>query len=610
MTRRIKNRLILSVKNILSDKLFLALFSVLVLFLLLLYGLLPFLQSHLLVLGYIQCVSVFPGQFLSFSCPLVGGETGGILPTGSPIYILGGIIKALLHVPADWALFIVSVAFVGVSLFGAYKLIESFDVNKYIALIFGFVYLSSAGVVNLHNFGGTFWGFIFLPIALFLVKYFLDKIPGTSLKFKAIILISWILLFTFQLFLDGYSFFMTVIASAIILFFWSWRNKWFITETVFAVFTLFFATGIAYLTYTNSVVSSASWASISLSRFRAAGVDIATLFMPSDHVWWASLLNIQFDPAQFWGDGSNTANNYLGYTLVFLAIFGVYITLRTKDLSKKINTISVVCILLVSFVFSLGPSLKWNSIKGPEFKNTSYYKMPADAALLNLPTSKLYKEIPGLSSMRATYRWHRLMHLMLIVLAAIATQAILRRKGYKYATPVLIFVILELSLNPVKVMSKDAEQNNWINNFNTKVINPLSENLEKNESVLFYPSRGNDYLVNYIAPYVHINTYNIGNDKALRYAKPHRPADIKKLLTLKRENKNKDREIILEILNNKTVDAIVVPHFELRWSSYNDPVQFEKSKSEAKAIISRLKSDNKKLSVQDYEQFTIVRIQN
>jgi hypothetical protein len=600
------------VESMRGNKLFAAMFLLLTFALLVLHSLLPSMQNQLLILGYIKCISVEPSAIVSANCPLIGWPAGGIMATGAPIYIAGGIVKLLLHIPAEWALFVTACVVMFFALYGAYKLIAHFKVDRAIALGLGFVYLSSLTVLNMHQFGGTYWGTLVLPAALYVVLRLLENKNRSKIGQKVLIVFVWTALATTQLFLDGYTFFMTAVASSLLLIAWTWRSKKNIKGVVFVWLTFVFAYLAAYGMYKSVVGFDGLLASSPINFFRAFGTDVATLFLPSHTVWWANVFDIGFVPSEYWGDGSNSVANYIGYVLLACALVAIYKLFAKRGWKSALGptTLAFVLISAVSFIFALGPSVKINDrvSEYPDVRKTT--SMPADAATITLPTEFVYQHLPGFSSMRAPYRWNILLHVGLVVLAGIGIQNTKKLQRKKVAVVIIGLMLIEASPNPFTLVEKNLAAHKRLEQFDTEVVTEMQSYTNPGELVIFYPSRGNDYLANYIAPQLRVRTYNVGNDKAYANAKLSRPEQVHDLLFNPKPEIAVQDDIakIISLLESGTTDAVIVPYFELRWSSYLIPASRATAQTKAEEILARADMQKDKLQIERADQFAVLRL--
>lgn len=577
-----------------------------------LHGLLPGmagpLAARFMALGAMTCGSQSISALLEAKCAFVGGEAGGVFTTGSPVKIAGAVLFRMLAINIEWVFTMVGVMVISLALFGAYKLIRAMNVSRYVALASGGLYLLLPLTLSMQAFGGTYWGFLLLPASLYSVWRFLQVLPHMGWRGKVATAALWVLLSTFLLFMDGYSFFMYSLASGILLTVWAW-GRWRQPYVWLAGGMFILASVIAYFAYSSLIPSAGSWSS-SIDLVRAMGLDIATLFIPAGSLWWVDLFNLRSSGMHLWGDGSNSSSNYIGLILLGLFIAGVY-TAR-KKLSKLGTALLIVG--SIAFVLSLGPSLKIHSERPPlsgSVVTHKSYLMPSSEAVVGLPTEALYQHAPGLQSMRAAYRWHIMTLLVLVVFAAVAVQALLNQKKTALAYTLLALMCLEMAPSPLLVKAK-IEAGSQLARFNQNVIQPLETYIQPGERILFYPNAvgGNDYLASYIAPKLEAWTYNIGGDKSGAIAAPLRPSEVNGLLRTDdadASRRNKSGSRMENVLEKGFVDSIVVPKFDLRWDSYSWPPRSNDAQLRAQDVIQSAREE-KALSIQEDEYFYIVSI--
>ena len=81
------------------------------------------------------------------------------------------------------------------------------------------------------------------------------------------------------------------------------------------------ANGIAVLLY--KLYQGGAYPLSPLPVFRTVGLDIQTLVTPTQVQWIPNALGWTSDTTRLWGDGSNSAYDYIGIACVVLAIAGV-----------------------------------------------------------------------------------------------------------------------------------------------------------------------------------------------------------------------------------------------------------------------------------------------
>lgn len=590
--------------------LFLSILLLLTIALIVIHGLYPTaLQAKYSLLGGVECNSQALRSIDNRSCIFTGAPTGGLYTTEFPIIAIGALFAFLSTLNSLSVVFIEMIALITVSLLGAALFIRSFGVNKYISVTMGFIFLSSLGILEMSPFGGTYWSFILLPAALYAIRLLLSKIIGTKIIHKMLVVAIWTVLLSFMLFLDGYSFVLLSAATIMFILHWILTAKPKINELVFVVLVFFFASATAYSLYSAFIPNSNEWSSTPLDFFRSSGADASTFFIPPPSLWWSDLSPITTRPDLLWGDGSNSSGNYIGLSLLVISGLGLYSMLKKGTPNIRVLGVGILLVIILAGLLSLGPSLKWNSLRGPLTTPVTYssYLMPAEKAVFTFPYSDIFTDIPGINSMRAIYRWDRLMYIFIFVLASIGIQAIHNKKGYRYTIPLLLIVVLELSVNPTSSIRANNTKGNEQVSFKNDVTLALGNYLKPGERVVFYPdaSGGNDYLINIIAPSLHIYAYNVGGDKSLALARQNWPRDVQDLL-LDEDNFMNKADTIDALLDSGTIDALVVPYFDLRWDSYSWPPRNNAAEQNANKVLESL-SDVPGITVRKEGYFAVVR---
>lgn len=594
-----------------SNLVFYGFILTLVVILMALHGLLPnmiggdggSLAARYTTYGAIEC-STQTGV-LEIRCPLVGGSAGIVSPTNLPFITAVSLLLRFTFLNIDWAYSLIAGLIMLISLIGAYGLMRFLKMSRYVALMCSALYLYLPIILSMQGFGGTYWGLLLLPTVIFFTWKMLNLLKDAKLKKAILITIAWSFVASTLLFLDGYTFFLYASASTVLMSFWLWKkpiNKSFL----FTVLSFFISLISAYVTYNKIFPAAESWGGSPMGTFRAMSLDIVTLFIPNARLWWSEFFNLRFN-LNLWGDGSNSGFNYIGFSLASVAIFG-FIKSR-KKLSRLASGLLVVG--LMSFVLSLGPSLKVNAKRPPLTYpiTSSSYMMPSTDAVVDLPTTLAYENLPGLKSMRATYRWHALTMLVIILFAGVGVEALLKRKKKLLSYAVLAIICVELIPAPLTTIRAGTKTKDQFNAFYKSVISPLENETNPGEKVIFYPNAigGNDYLANYIVPELKIQSYNVGNDKAVVDAERQWPDDVRDLLRVDETGSDASIKTIEKILRSDTANLIIVPYFDLRWDSYAWPTSRPDAKQRALKTIEAVTINSNSLVVEEHEHFSIIR---
>lgn len=554
----------------------------------LLHGMLPgqaasfnqgFISGRFMISGALECGAVNTGILLTEGrCPLVGGEAGGIYSTNYPIVVTGSLLLKLLPwLGAEGVITLLGCLVMTLTIFSAYKLARIMRVRSYLAVLAGPLYLATPIVIGMQNFGGTYWGTLLLPVWIFGGVAIVDKIyqsRGTHTHL-AVLLASWILLNTASLFTDGYTYVMSQLAVGmyvLIRVYVAYRTKW----SWLVSFLFIGVNGVAYLLYKRYIGDAGTEYVAPLGFFAGMGADILTFFIPTPILWWIGVLPASVYDNNFWGDGSNSLFNYIGFSSIGIIIVGLVIAVRRRVKLDRYK-LMIIFVGVAALILSLGPVIKFNSQQNFDEVNptTKTYILP-DGEGVKTPLAKVITKVPGLKQMRAVYRWHILTMFMVVLASLVVLDGLYRHRNLRPVASLLLAILLiEMSPNLATAISVSNQNSTAIKQFDVQVIQPLSGLIEPGSDVLYFPNStgGNDYLANYITPRLGVMTPNVGNDKALSNAKRFRSETVGDILSSSSKTEEYDkvaRQAKQLVLTGK-IDYVVIPKFDLRWDSYAWP---------------------------------------
>lgn len=570
-----------------------------------LYGLTPFAIRASVIfyiaVGRIECGTESLRDAARSTCDMVGGPLGGLFATNLPVIQSSVAVSRFLGIPPEWSYSVVSwlVLFAGV--YGSYRLLRLFAMRTWVALAGSISWTGSLSVLGVLGFGGMLFGAVLIPALAFLALSTMRALRRRRIRATALWASGWACLTVAMLFSDGYTFMMGSVVVAVFVLVSVW-GRWRDPATWFGVGLLGAVSGLAFVLYRTVIPNAGSWGADGLDKFRAFGLDLSTLVIPTDEVWWAELLGIGIDPNALWGDGSNSAYNYLGVLMLILAGIGVVLHPR----GRRRLVVALVIIGVAGLVLSLGPDLKIAELYDPDLAATPT-SMPPGIAALDLPTGWIYAFVPGIEYMRAIYRWVLLLRLVIIVLAAIGVEALIRRGRRTLAIALGLLAVLEVSYNPVRVIATNLDRAAEVREFNRDVVEPMASVLESGDRVVFVSGtpRANDYLSVYLAPKLEISSWNIGNDKALRRARAAWPSRIDELIARAPEGERL-QDLTASVLEDGTVTKVVVLDFDLRNSAKSWPPS-DGLRARGDRIASTLEGDDR-LEVERHEYFDVVTL--
>ncbi|MDZ8171046.1 hypothetical protein [Microbacterium xanthum] len=568
------------------------------------FGLAPFSIRasviHYIALGRIECGVESLTLALRSFCPAVGGDEGGLFATNVPVILTATLLTRMLLIPAEWSYFLVCVAVIFGGLVGTYFYARRFAVRHWLALVGAFAYCGSLTVFGFLGFGGMLFGAMMLPVLAAIVGW-TYRCVGRSKRMLVVSVVAWFAVTCSLIFADGYTFMMSCLLVGAIVLSRSW-GRWNRLSTWIGIATFGASVALSYLIYRYMVPNAGAWGVDTIDKFRAFGLDLATLFVPSNEVWWAEAFGLGFASDTFWGDGSNAVYNYVGVVFVLLAVGGLIIHPR----SVRRDVVALVLAGLGGLVLALGPALKIAAAFDPALSDSATI-MPAGAGLLELPTRLIYEHVPGFEYMRSTYRWILVTKLALILLALIAVERLLRRRRTAVAVSLIAIALLEVSFNPIDAVRTNVERASVVQAFDRDVVEPMNSAIDKGSRVVMVSGtlNHNDYLSVYLAPRLDIQTWNIGNDKALRRARAGWPEEIDYLIGRQPEGEAMKTAAADMILQGR-VDAVVTLNFDLRNNAKSWPPSdtlFDRGEA-----ITAVFEDDPRFSVERDEYFSVVTL--
>jgi hypothetical protein len=570
---------------------------------LLAHGLLPgYLNdqsSAYLTEGAIKCEHGLGLHIVSTRCHAYGNPLGYPLLINVPVIVLGAVLMWLPGIGASAAYFISLAVMDAIGLAGGYALARRLGARPSLALWAAGLYLVSPTLIGMRAFPGTFSGYCLLAAYALADLFVLDELTRPKSRRLALVLAGYALLRSAALFMDGYSFVVSALLSVCLWIAWAWRRDrgrraW------IALAVLVFANAFAYALY--SVNTPGSFPQNPLALIRSMGLDVVSLVKPTDYLWFAQAGGFSWRAAGLWGDGTNTAYNYVGFVSVALAALALW-KMRGRA------SLAVAAAGLIALVLSLGPALKVDSKNiSPSGRPTTItpYLMPPSQAVLEFPWDHVFTAVPGVKSMRASYRWFGLTRLALVMLAALGVEQLARRRELRWRAVALLAVAaasvellpnFPLILGLYRTNSRQMKQA-------TSVLGAELRSLTKpGERVFFlnYDGTHNDFIVNYLAPFAGIRAYNAGGDKDAIFAESHWPPNVFSL-AVPRVSANQ----VYNALRVGNLDVVILPYFHLRWTAYQWPPLAQDRTLSQRAFAPLL--HDRRLSVQQRGWLSAIRL--
>ena len=486
--------------------------------------------------GVASCVAHdFPAHL--FSCPSIGYPTGYRAPFGQPVLWVSGTLQWLGIDPVN-ATRLTWLFFLAVGFWGARRLFARVTAVGWLAWAGVLAFLLAPIVSTQGGYGALQLGFVLVPTYLLMDLRVAEALTA-RLGTRTLVLrvVALVVVRTLGLMMDPYSFFIAAVGVVAIWLVWAFRalRRRQIRSVLIAAAVVLGSFVVAYLVYSRSVDTS-GFTSESLDYFRGAAVDVYGLLVPSDLVWWADLTGLHHNvaPLQAYNDGHNINDVYLGVLLLGLVVLGLVAGGRKRIDGGPGTGVRLAAGLagLAAFLLALGPSLRFEDFRIVSPGATVTYTMPASAAGFTTPWSWVYEHIPGISDMRAVWRWELGVRLAAVVLAVLGLSWWVARTSSwrtRWVPLVLAAAMVVEAIGNIPFSLK--HEHVYLGNaraVEAEVTEPLAALVKPGERAILYGPGGvspgnNDYMANFICSEAAISCYNVGGDKALGAALPKMP---------------------------------------------------------------------------------------
>jgi len=555
-----------------------------------------------LVEGSMTCLRRIGFEAISGLCPTLGEPFGYPFLTAGPLIYLGALLMYVPGMGSAGAYTVALMLLLALALFAGYLLLCRLGAGAFVALGTSFAYLMTPTVIGMRSFLGTSAGFVLLPLYLLADLMAISAVEKRTTRTAALTLVAYTAVKTAAAFMDGYSFVASSLISALVWLEWCIRSHSASrTRRLAGAGLLVAAHSVAALLYALYAPGGSAGAQ-RIEVFRSMGLDLATLVLPSGHIWPAATFGYYAPLRHLWGDGSNAAYNYVGFLCVGLA--ATCVILRRRD--GRLMALAAAGFL--ALVLSLGPALKVNVAREPERGIPSFesYLMPEGLAP-ELPWAGLYTTVPGVSTMRATYRWFGVTRLVLVILAGLAVGSVSRAGGRRRVLALCLAgaAMVELSPNVPRLTNDHLAGRKAIEVVTREVGNDLRESTSPGERAFFlnYDGLNNDWMSNYLVPMAGLRSYNAGGDKNAALASKRWPDEVKTLAQV-----DPGPQDVLSSFEAGHTDVVIAPFFHLRNSSYRWPPSDEEQAEARRAFRDIL--DDPRLQVDRYRWLAVIRPAN
>ncbi|MBB3612397.1 hypothetical protein [Rhizobium sp. BK602] len=366
-----------------------------------------------------------------------------------------------------------------------------------------------------------------------------------------------------SVFMDGYTFVMFAAGSSLLLGYClvtdAGKRSDLLTRALPVHIVSFALAYLAFATY----IGRYSYEQNSIDFFRGWGLDLSFVVIPTKGMHW--LLDMigaskSRTNATYFGDYSVWKTTF-ALPIITAALLAWWQTRQGRGLATCFMAIA-----LIAFYMALGPSLKIDAVKPPELQlahpREQSATMPAEFALGPTGSAWISETLPGFKSMRSAYRWSALGIFALWMVVVVWSGSREKHHGLPVVALALV-TLLNVPALPERFRSLLDNRMQFLQ-IDQDLVAPLRTSISRDETVAFAPWR-NDFIVNYLAPKLGFRSFNIGGDKNLADAMANWPTDMRTLDEPLDQGKSSH---IVQLLANRTVDAVVVPYFDTLWSAH------------------------------------------
>ena len=580
-----------------------------------LYGVVPFsgrtvpLAPFASVTSWVECLG--DGMV---TCKYIGYPAGVDLSVGMP-FVGGAFLLTRLGMGTEVAVNVLSLLAIAAGVASLWAFAASIARSAAVGAFAACLYFLSPILVA-HTGKTALWlGFVLLPVPLAFAYAALRPngrppsivVGCVGLTFAAALLL---------VYLDPYAWTLSVviggplcIAAAVVA--WN-RMRWRGCLVPLCTLVAMLVPGIVFRVLEPSAEVSANFP---LAFYRAYGVDVVTAVFPTRDSVLGDLVRSpvdRWDPLDFYADGTPLIGTFIGVFLFIAAVAGVVLLLRLRR-SNRLFVVALTVSGLACLALGLGPSLKVLdkasvpvvAVNSAGVVTATNHVMPASDATVTLPWSWVYGVQP-FEGMRAAYRWHIGLRVVLAVFAAVAVVWLFRRRRVLGLALAAVLVLETASHGLLDARSQAVHNHELVQAFEDDMDRAFGGGrLRPSERVLFLPA-GNDYLIGAIAPPLEIYSYNVAFDKELVRIRPTQPIPIQDAIAAYSDN-TLNRNDLCTLFRQDIVDAVVFTDFSMRadtlvWPPPEERIQAQRSKNAAFGLF-----EDRAFDVDDGDLAVIVR---
>ncbi|MFC4525307.1 hypothetical protein ISN76_03565 [Dyella halodurans] len=526
---------------------------------LLINGAVPFLGMPTMgqaasMMGYAQAFA--DQHWYSLHARSFGYPVATSLATGLPLAWLAGWFVRLGMQASD--AYAAAAAFWLVSAYlGAYRLARALGATSAIGVLAAVTWMSLPMIWAHQSYSSLALGMALLPLYLS-SAFALFDISKASLWRRVFCIVAFVALCVIALFMDGYTFMMFAVASAVLFAFRliAHPSSWLVTARgALPAYVLGFAG--AYLLYTGYIGRSA-FSPAPLAFFRGWALDLIFLIKPPQGefwLWdWLGWVGVRSD-SKFFGDASVWLTTF-ALPMSILGL-GCFLAVRKQDGRAWV----LLVVALLGLYMSLGPSLKYGAIK-PDGASGPF--MEAASGVMPTGNAFVSEHVPGFRAMRAAYRWEALFLLGMWGLVVMGSARV--RSRHSWAWTIVYLLLIVSSMPHLMDMWRDYRSyRRDLATIDHDLARPLAARLRPGSRIFFLPF-SNDVMANYLSPKLGVVSYNVGGDKQIEIARDQWPANLQKFAMNRFDTG--DLPAIRATLLHHEADAMVIPYFDSLWAAH------------------------------------------
>lgn len=584
-------------------------------------GQMPTLPISLLEFGSSACLAQQPWSTLT--CPTIGMPRGLVVAFGLPVIWLAALLQRLGGWDVATAYRIAEALLVLVALLAATRFFRLFTDARpmqqpsgfWLALFVAALYLMAPNVSREDVHGALRMGFALVPAYLLADVFYARAVrDGASLPRLALGWWGLVLLRTFALFCDGYSFVMALLVAGLL---WAFTLLPMLLHgprrrALLGALLALASVVLPVLLY-RLYVAESQYPTMPLDFFRGQGIDAYFFVVPAVSLWLPTLLGLAVDvPGPVVHSvGPSSHLVYLGYALFAGGALAAW-RLWRRDLRAGPLGLALTVGGLAALLLSLGPEFKWMNFDWNASREITFqtYLMRAGEGRFALPTAWLYEHVPGIEIMRALYRWVLLPRLALLAALATGLAWLLARGTWpsRLAAAVLGLLALAESLPNLPAQLERGATNARI--YAATQAGPvagLRALTQPGERAVFMPLHDrpsrNPYLANLLCAEAALRCYDVGGDKSRRISADVWPEPIAAIAEGEQSLRAARRA-----LASRLVDVVIVPFFDLRWNAGTWPPD-PRLRAEALAALRPLQSQPSGVAITTSPDYALLRRQ-